>query len=119
MVHQAGKIKDKDERKNFLDWLWNLEFEIYKIPIPNKIFFLNMPIDFVERLIADRKNKFDENAQKDIHESDKKHLIDSYNTACEVAKDYNWNEIKCVVNGNLRTREDIGKEIFSHVEEIL
>ena len=119
MVHQAGKIKDKDERKKFLDWLWNLEFEIYKIPIPNKIFFLNMPIDFVERLIADRKNKFDENAQKDIHESDKKHLIDSYNTACEVAKDYNWNEIKCVVNGNLRTREDIGKEIFSHVEEIL
>ncbi len=119
MVHQAGKIKDKSERKRFLEWLWNLEFEIYKIPIPNKIFFLNMPIDFVKKLIANRKNKFDENAQKDIHENDEQHLLDSYNAACDVAKDYNWNEIKCVKDGILRTREDIGNEIFKYVEEIL
>ena len=38
MVHQAGKIKDRSERKKFLDWLWNLEFNIYKIPIPTKSF---------------------------------------------------------------------------------
>lgn len=119
MVHQAGKIKDKQERKKFLDWLWNLEFEIYKIPVPDKIFFLNMPIDFVEKLIADRKNKFDENAKKDIHESNEKHLIDSYNAACDVATIYNWDEIKCVKDGVLRTREDIGNEILKHVEEIL
>ncbi len=119
MVHQAGKIKNKEERKNFLDWLWNLEFNIYKIPIPDKIFFLNMPIDYVEKLIADRKNKFDEKAEKDIHERDERHLMDSYNAACEVAKEYKWNEIKCVKNGALRTREDIGEEIFKQVEEIL
>lgn len=119
MVHQAGKIQDKKERKKFLDWLWNLEFNIYKIPIPNKVFFLNMPIDCVEELIKYRKNKFDKNAKKDIHESDKKHLIDSYEAACDVAKDYNWDEIKCVGANGLRTREDIGEEIFRIVEEIL
>jgi len=119
MVHQAGKIKDKLERKRFLDWLWNLEFEIYKIPAPDKVFFLNMPIDFVEKLIADRKNKFDETAKKDIHESNEQHLIDSYNAACEVAKAYNWREIKCVRDGVLRSREDIGGEIFEGIEEIL
>lgn len=119
MVHQAGKIKDKAERKKFLDWLWDLEFNIYKIPKPDKVFFLNMPIEFVEKLIKDRKNKFDENATKDIHESDEEHLADSYNAACDVAKDYNWNEIKCVREGNLRTREDIGDEIFKTVEEML
>ena len=43
MVHQAGKIKDKKERKKFLDWLFDLEFNIYKIPKPDKVFFLNMP----------------------------------------------------------------------------
>lgn len=96
MVHQAGKINDKLERKKFLDWLWDLEFNIYKIPVPDKIFFLNMPIDMVEELIKDRKNKFNENAKKDIHESDKKHLMKSYEAACELAKDYNWDEIKCV-----------------------
>jgi thymidylate kinase len=119
MVHQAGKIYDKEERRKFLDWLWNLEFEIYKIPVPDKIFFLNMPIEYVEELILNRKNKFDENAKKDIHENDKKHLIDSYNTGCEVAKIYGWDEIECIKNGNLRTKEDIGEEIFKHVEAIL
>ncbi len=119
MVHQAGKIKDENERKQFLDWLWNLEFNIYKIPVPDKVFFLNMPTDYAIKLIKDRKNKFDENAKKDIHERDEMHLKDSYEAACKVAKEYNWNEIKCVVNDTLRTREDIGEEIFKSVEEIL
>ena len=96
MVHQAGKIKDKEERKKFLDWLWDLEFNIYKIPVPDKIFFLNMPIDVVEKLIKNRGTKFDKNAKKDIHESNEKHLIESYEAACELAKDYRWDEIRCV-----------------------
>lgn len=119
MVHQAGKIKDKEERTKFLNWLWDLEFNIYKIPKPDKVFFLNMPIEFVEELIKNRKNKFNENQQKDIHERDEEHLKDSHKAACEVAKDYNWNEIKCVIDGKLRTREDIGEEIFKAVKEIL
>lgn len=119
MVHQAGKIKDKEERTKFLNWLWDLEFNIYKIPKPDKVFFLNMPIEFVEELIKNRKNKFNENQQKDIHERDEGHLKDSHKAACEVAKDHNWNEIKCVIDGKLRTREDIGEEIFKAVKEIL
>ncbi len=119
MVHQAGKIKDKDERKKFLDWLWDLEFNIYKIPIPSKVFFLNMPVEYSMKLTQNRKNKFDQNAKKDIHESNIKHLEDSYNAACELAKIYGWSEIQCIKDGNVRTREDIGEEIFNIVKEIL
>ena len=43
MVHQAGKIEDKAERKKFLDWLCDFEFNIYGLPQPTKTFFLNMP----------------------------------------------------------------------------
>ena len=119
MVHQAGKIKDRLERKKFLDWIWDFEFNIFKIPVPDKVFFLNMPMDYVEKLIKNRKNKFDEHLPKDIHERDDKHLKESYEAACEVAKDYGWDEIKCVQNGVLRTIEDIGEEIFKKLEEIL
>ncbi len=119
MVHQAGKIKDKEERKKFLDWLWDLEFNIYKIPIPTKVFFLNMPPEYSLKLIAERKNKFDNEAAKDIHERDKKHLEESYDAACELAKDYNWSEIKCIKDGKIRTREEIGEEIFDIVRKIL
>ena len=119
MVHQAGKIKDKLERKKFLDWLWDLEFNMYKIPIPTKVFFLNMPIEYSLKLMENRKNKFDKNASKDIHESNKEYLKESYEAACELAKEYNWSEIQCIENGKVRTREEIAREIFEIVKEIL
>lgn len=45
MVHQAGKISDSVERENFLKWLWKFEFNLYKLPIPTEVFFLNMPVE--------------------------------------------------------------------------
>ena len=43
MVHQAGKIRDAEERIKFLDWLWDFEFNLYGLPVPTQVFFLNMP----------------------------------------------------------------------------
>ena len=117
MVHQAGKIQDKSERKKFLDWLWDFEFNLYGLPVPSEVFFLNMPVEKSLELIENRENKFSHTQAKDIHEKDKNHLIDSYNAGCDVAKDYNWYEIKCIKNGELRTIDDIHEEIFNEVKK--
>ena len=58
MVHQAGKIQDKEEREKFLNWLWDFEFNLYGLPIPTEVFFLNMPVEKSLELIKDRENKF-------------------------------------------------------------
>ena len=115
MVHQSGKISNPIERKKFLDWLWDFEFNLYKLPIPNKVFFLNMPPEFALKLMEDRENKITHEQKKDIHERDKNHIINAYNAACSLAKDYDWFEIKCVKNNNIRTIEDIHEEIFNVV----
>lgn len=117
MVHQAGKIKDEKERHKFLDWLFDLEFGIYQIPKPDLVFFLNMPPEKSLELMKNRENKFTHESKKDIHERDKKHIIDSYNAACSLVDKYGWNEIKCVKNGNIRTVEEISKEILEKVLE--
>ena len=39
MVHQAGKIDDKEEREKFLNWLWDFEFNLYGLPVPTEVFF--------------------------------------------------------------------------------
>ena len=117
MVHQAGKIHDEEERKKFLNWLWDYEFNLYGLPIPEKVFFLKMPPEKSLELIKNRENKFTHNAKKDIHESDEKHLIDSYNAACSVAVDYKWYTIECIKHGNLRTIEDIHEEIFNEIKK--
>ena len=117
MVHQAGKILDPDERKKFLDWLWDFEFNLYGLPIPTKVFFLNMPTDYALKLIKDRENKFTHQSQKDIHERDKNHLLNSYNAACSLVDTYGWHEVKCVKNDEIRTIDDIHEEIYNEIKK--
>ena len=117
MVHQAGKIKDETERKKFLDWLCDFEFNLYGLPVPSEVFFLNMPVEKSLELIKKRENKFTHESKKDIHERDKDHLKDAYNAACDVAKKYNWYEIKCVKDGEIRSIEDIHEEIYNEIKK--
>ncbi len=119
MVHQAGKIKDTKEREKFLDWVWDFEFNLYGLPIPTEVFFLNMPTDYVFKLIESRDNKITHKAEKDIHERNNEHIIDSYNAACDLAQKYDWYEIKCVNNGKLRTIDDIHEEIYNEIKKSL
>lgn len=119
MVHQSGKIKDQVERKKFLDWLWDFEFNLYKLPIPTKTFFLNMPTDMAVELMKNRENKFTHESKKDIHERDISHLRDSYEAACQLVNAYDWYEVNCVREGTLRTIEDIHQEIFNKISEFM
>ena len=78
-----------------------------------------MPTETAAELMAQRKNKITGEDIKDIHEKDISYLKKSYENACNIAKKYNWLEIKCVENGRLKTIDEIGEEIFSVVEKIL
>ena len=119
MVHQAGKIIDEVEREKFLNWLCDLEFNLYGLPVPTKVFFLNMPVEKTVELMKNRENKFSHNDKKDIHERNEEHLKDSHEAACYVAKKYDWCEINCVKDDKIRTIEDIHEEIFKHVKGVL
>ena len=119
MVHQAGKISDKEEREKFLDWLWDFEFNLYGLPVPTKSFFLNMPPDYAMKLMENRENKFTHGQAKDIHERDKNHIIDAYNAACDLATKYDWCEVQCVKEDKIRTIEDIHEEIYNEIKKYI
>ena len=119
MVHQAGKIKDTAEREKFLDWLWDFEFNLYGLPVPTKSFFLNMPTEYAIKLMENRENKFTHEAKKDIHESNKEHLSDAYNAACELVQKYDWHEVKCVKDDKIRSIDDIHEEIYQEIKKYL
>ena len=119
MVHQAGKIEDAEERKKFLDWLWDFEFNLYGLPVPTQVIFLNMPTEYAIKLMKNRKNKFTNEEKKDIHERNLEHLKDAYNEALKVSKKYNWYEIKCIKDNRIRTIDDIHEEIFKEIKKFL
>ena len=112
MIHQASKIDDVDEKNKFLDWLFELEFDIYEIPKPDLTFFLDMPVQYAKKLMEDRENKFDNTQSKDIHERNREYLEKSYENACYIANKYSWEHILCVENGEIRTIVDINDEMY-------
>ena len=119
MVHQSGKISDKEEREKYLDWLWDFEFNLYGIPVPTKTFFLNMPTEVAIKLMAERENKFTHTQAKDIHERDAEHLKDSYNAAVSLVDKYDWKEIKCVENDKIKTIDQIHEEIWKEIKKYI
>lgn len=112
MIHQASKMHDESERERFLDWLWRLEFDMFNLPVPDSVIFLNMPPKYSKQLIKNRNNKITGEQEKDIHEKSEQHLIDAYNIACEVADKYNWAKIDCVKDGEIRSIDDIHEELY-------
>lgn len=115
MIHQAGKISDLDARCDYLDWLYEYEFKYLGLPKPDKVLFLEMPPEVSEKLMKERANKITGNAEKDIHEKDKNHLVKSYESALFVADRFKWDIVHCVQDNNLRTIDDIHSEILEKV----
>ena len=119
MVHQAGKIKDAEERDKYLDWLMAYEFGLFGLPVPDKTFLLDMPPEYVQKLMKDRQNKFSGTGRKDIHERYNQHLKDSYLNALAIADKYDWYTVRCVRDGKVRSIDDIHEEIYSELIKYL
>ncbi|ACD23875.1 thymidylate kinase [Clostridium botulinum] len=118
MVHQAVKM-DEEEKDKYLDWLYNLEFNLYKLPIPDCVMFLDVLPEISQKLMKDRNNKFTGEKEKDIHENNKDYLAKSYYNSLEIAEKYNWDKIKCNDGDNLKTIEEIHEEIYKKVKKYI
>lgn len=119
MVHQASKINNIDEKNHYLDWLCDFEFNIFELPEPDGVLFLDMPPQYTQKLMENRVNKFTGETEKDIHEKDESYMIDSYNNALYIAEKYKWIKINCIDNNKIRTVNDINEDIYSKVIEII
>lgn len=118
MVHQAAKINNEKEKDEFLDWLWNLEFELYGLPVPDKVFFLDVKPETSQRLMESRLNKITNKEEKDIHESNKEYLNKSYNNAKYVADKYDWAKIDCNSGDGIKSIEEIQEKIREELLKI-
>lgn len=119
MVHQAVKMNDRAEREKYLNWLYELEFELYGLPKPDCVIFLNLSPIISQKLMENRMNKFTGEQQKDIHEGNNEYLINCYNNSLEIAKKYNWKMVKCNDEENLRSIEDISNEVYEMIKEYI
>lgn len=114
MIHQSTKIKDKKELDRFLEWISDFEYNKLNLPKPDKILFLDVPVEISIKLARQRES-LKNGQEKDIHEKDDNHLINAYEKANYVAKKFNWIVIDCVRNSNIKSIDEIHKDILTNL----
>ncbi len=126
VAHQGGKIRDKKERKRYLKWLYDLEYNIFKIPKPEVTIVLKTSTESSYKLsskIEDKekiakKHLYLGKRKRDIHEKDKGHLADSLAVYLEMAKEYpkDFKVIECIEKGKLLSPERIHNKIIKKLK---
>jgi len=122
-IHQGGKIKNAKKRADFIKWLDEMEYKVFKIPRPDVVFYLNLPMPFILNLIKERNKQSKRTylgKKKDIVEGDVEYLTNSRKSALWLAKTQpEFVQIECAPKSILRSREDIHEEVYSKVKKLL
>ena len=111
-VHQASKLPE-NEWEPFLDWLYDFEYQKIGIPKPDKVLFLDMPVEVSQALLKERYSC--SGGEKDIHEKDVAYLERCRKAALFTAHYSGWTVISCAENGRPRTVEAISDDILQTV----
>lgn len=118
-IHQAAKLDTEQEKEKFLAWLSDYEYGLYSLPKPDLVIFLHMPLYKIRSILAERGNKVEGGAERDIHEKNDAFMERSYYNALYVAEKLKFSIISCERDGKIRSIEDISHEILALAEGIL
>lgn len=124
LAHQGSKIKNENERRDFFNWVYNLEYGLLGLPRPGMTIVLHVPSEVAYELIGKKEDRAHLKGKKrDIHEGDAEHLRKSEEVYLELAKLYpdDFRLVRCAPGGAikfLRSKEDIHEEIWNVVRGI-
>ena len=112
-IYQLAKL-EKSQWDAYLDWLSDFEYIKMGIPQPDKVIYLDMPIDISQRLMS--KRYAGDESKKDVHEKNIAFLECCREAALYTAKKWNWQVISCAAGEVPRSREDIHSDILRAFE---
>jgi thymidylate kinase len=104
---------------------------VFKIPKPDVVFYLSLPMRIVTELIEKRnaENRATGNARaylgkkgnkQDVHEADFEFLANSQKSALWLAeREKNWKKIECSTAGEILPRETIHEQMYVSVAKML
>ena len=113
LIYQAALIEDLDERKAFVDYVCDFEYNKLGIKKPDTVVFLYAPFDLVTEMRNARKQN--EGLENDIHERDLIFMKKVYDNAMFLADYLGWTKIKCNDGNRMKSIEEIHEEIKSLV----
>lgn len=111
-IYQMTKL-DKSQWDEYLSWLEDYEYEKFGIPRPDKVVFLDMPIEVSQKLLSSRYGGNEE--KKDIHERNVDFLKACREAALYTAKRKGWFILPCSDGENPFTPESINEQLSAMI----
>lgn len=122
-IHQGGKIANAKKRQAFIEWLDEMEYSVFKIPRPDVVLYLSVPLEVSLQMTKERNKNSKRNYlgnKKDVHEVDVNFQKNSRKSALWLAETQkNFIKIDCAPKNSLCTREEIHETIYGKVKKML
>ena len=117
LAHQTARVP-ADRRKEFLNWLKQLEYEVYGLPAEDLVIYLRLPAAEAQRLVGQKASRGYTKMKRDLQEANLAHLEQAAQVYDRLAKESNWATVECLsASGRLRPPEDIFRDILAAVEK--
>ncbi len=114
LIYQSAFIKEEKNKKEFIEYVQDFEYNKIGIKKPDAVIFLTAPFDLVTDLRLKRKNN--EGVSNDIHEKDLSFLRNVSESALFVSKYLSWDKVECSEKNNIRSISDIHEEVYKLVK---
>ncbi|HVB35046.1 MAG TPA: dTMP kinase [Patescibacteria group bacterium] len=85
LAHQGARV-GQARREEFLNWVRQLEYEIFGLPREDLVIYLRIPVEVAAERMASRAQKL----SRDIQEGDRRHLEEAAAVYDSLAKSEGW-----------------------------
>lgn len=121
MAHQGTKFFNPEQRRGYFIWLDNLEFEMLKIPRPDRSIVLRVPAAIAQTLVDQKEARSYTDKKRDMHEADLNHLersVEVFDDLCQLfPKDFA--RVDCVRDDKLLDIDTVHSLLWQAVEPLL
>jgi thymidylate kinase len=124
--HQGGKFRSKKQRKEFIRWIFNLEYGTFSLPNADFNFYLKTPakasgqrtLHLTDEEKIARKKAYLGETKQDIHESDLKHLENAREAYIDAVELFpkEFTVIECMNGDKMLSPEAIHDKIWEHIK---
>jgi len=122
-AHQAARLPAAEDPEAFLRWIDRLEYQVFRMPRPDRVVFLHVPHDVADGLIAKKgRRAYLKGERRDAHESDAGHLRraqEMYERLASKTRSGRVVRIECVENGALLPKSQIADRVYAAVARVL
>ena len=111
-LHQGAKMAP-GERERFFNWLYEYEFELIGLPVPDLVVFMDIDAEQAAQRLHRRQTET--GVAGDIHERDVTYLNNCAQSGRQAAAQYGWYIVDCMNGEHERNADEIHNRIYTHI----